>query len=166
MLRISLSLAAAALALTGAASATTIQMSDVMARDGAVAGEMLDLGGTAVRFTAFGSPAQLSPAHTVISVAPGFSISNLKFNDLAPGRLTATTRTLLVNDVEMRFADIGGLTFRGPMIALGRGGADSTEFELEAFDVEPVVTPLPAAGILMAAGLFGIGFAARGRRRR
>ncbi len=170
MLRIVLSLVAAAGTLAGAASARTIRIADVLANSGGMAeGGFLDLGEVQVQF---GNGARLSgaasapsaAAHTAISVNSGFRISNLRFDDFARGSLTMTGRTLLINNVSQRFADVGGLALSGPVINIGSGGADPTRFELEAFDVEPVVTPIPAAGVLMIAGLAGFGFASRKKK--
>ncbi|NWG92828.1 MAG: hypothetical protein HXY21_10035 [Parvularculaceae bacterium] len=191
MKRTLFTIAAAFAALLSAASAKTIVVADVIARNGGVpASGVLDLGDVAIRFfapqparateedfaravgahgTGVNSQTILIPAEraafTAIYVNGAFKITNLKFNDGDPGSLTKTRKTLVINGVAYHFSKVGGLALDDSLIVMRRGGSNPTTFSLEAFDVEALETPLPAAGFLMLAGLAGIGFA-MGRRKR
>jgi hypothetical protein len=157
--------AAAAAALVGSASARIIVIADLLADRNLVGGDMLQAGPVSIRFGAAAAiSARPSAVETSIFINNGFSISNLRFNDFQPGSLSGSTHTLLVNDVSNRFADVGRFAFAGPVVSLRRGGADPTDVTLEAFDVDRIDAPLPAAGLLMLAGLAGIAFAS-GRRK-
>jgi hypothetical protein len=191
MRRTFFTIAAAFAALASAASAKTIVVADVIARNGGVpANGILDLGEVAIQFlappvtrrieddiaravrthgTGVNSRSVLIPAErasfTAIYVNSAFKIANLKFNDGDPGSLTATRKTLMINGVAHHFSKVGALTLDDSVIVLRRGGSHPTTFSLEAFDVEALATPLPGAGALMLAGLAGIAFAMNRRKR-
>jgi hypothetical protein len=190
MKRTLFTIAAAFAALLSAASAKTIVVADVIARNGGVpANGILDLGEVAIQFfappiastieddfakavnaraTGVNSRRVLIPAErasfTAIYVNGAFKITNLRFNDGDPGSLTSTRKTLMINGVAHHFSKVGGLTLDDAVIVMRRGGSNPTTFSLEAFDVEALATPLPGAGVLMLAGLAGIAFAMRRRK--
>ncbi len=193
MKRIILSVFAALGALAGAASAKTIVLADVIARNGGVpANGLIDLGPVTIQFftPAFardffpdedlarsgGRWRSLQPnssrvaiaaeraSFTAIHINGDFKITNLKFNDGDPGDMTKTRKTLVVNGVAYHFSKIGGMTLTDSVIVMRRGGSHPSTFTLEAFDIEALATPIPAASILMLAGLAGIGFAMRRKK--
>lgn len=192
MLRILTAVAAAFLTMAGAAAARTVVIADEIAqRGGLPADGLLDLGDVTVRFL---TPQRLSrevgaedlayspfresrrthaalvkiPAErasmTAIEIKGKFKITNLRFNHDKPGPITTSQKTLVVNGVAYHFAELAGMTLKDSLIVLRSGGSRPTSFTLEAFDIEALETPLPGAGLLMLAGLAGIGFAISRRK--
>lgn len=178
MLRIALSLAAAAAILTGAAAARTVVIADVLAQNGGMnGGNVIDLGDVAIRFYAPGvafaqerslaagdqfnwaqtkakSSSARTPFYVEIVLKSAAKISAFNFSNRASG-------SILANGKSYRFAEVGNLALKAPVIVI-RSWTDK-KLALESFEITE--TPLPGAGFLMMAGLAGIGFAMSRRKK-
>lgn len=179
MRKLALTVLSAAAALAGAASARTIDVAEILAANGgAVDGTFVDLGDVAIRYSSpepeFSADLARSggdfrravetraakavgrPVYIEIILKSASKISNFNFSNNARG-------TVLVGGKSYSFADVGDLALKAPVIVVKSRG--DRPLALESFDVAALETPLPGAGILMIAGIAGIGFAMSRRKR-
>jgi hypothetical protein len=95
-------------------------------------------------------------------------LSDFSFNDDDHFSLNSSASTLLINGVAFTFADVVNLTAAVAAvvtgitsITFGYGGDNPAAYYVASF----VATPLPAAAPLFFAGLAGLAFASRKKRR-
>jgi hypothetical protein len=184
MRSIALTLAAMA-ALAGSAEARTISLGDILAQGGgAVRGAAINIiapepleefSRAELRDRAFsrcmesrGSPClfaldQRAPAGETmlaITLEEGFSLSNLSFNEGFGGKRDAV-QSVIINGVAYRMSDLSELALTSRTIFINLDALAAQNLTLRSFDLEALATPLPAAGVLMLAGLGGIALAKR-----
>jgi hypothetical protein len=175
MRSIALTLAAMA-ALAGSAEARTISLGDILAQGGgAVRGAAINIiapepleefSRAELRDRAFsrcmesrGSPC-LFETMLAITLEEGFSLSNLSFNEGFGGKRDAV-QSVIINGVAYRMSDLSELALTSRTIFINLDALAAQNLTLRSFDLEALATPLPAAGVLMLAGLGGIALAKR-----
>lgn len=186
-----LSLGAALSALAGAAEARTIDLGDIIAHGGgAVRGARISVlepepAETLLRADARdralgrcleprGAPCLLvdpSPSRTfaaetmlAITLEDGFSLRSLSFNEGFGGK-RAAGRTVIINGVAYRMSELSALTLTSRTIFINLDALAAQNLSLRSFDLEALATPLPAAGLLMLAGLGGLSLARSVRKK-
>jgi hypothetical protein len=180
MQRFALILAAAASVLTGVVNARTIDVRGALASNGgAVDGAVIDFGDVEIRYRAPDPILSAEPSmvggdfvrtararaekarqqpsvYIEIILKSAAKVTNFNFSNKASGSIIADGK-------RYSFADVGSLALKAPVIVV-KSRADRP-LALESFDVASVETPVPGAGLLMLAGLAGIGFAMSRRKR-
>lgn len=185
-----LGFAAAAAALAGAAEARTINFAEIASASGG----FVDLGGARARIIAPEPAEILTRAEQrdgllfvcdglrdgcrsrtarariatdtflTIFLDEGVSLSRLSFNDHFAGEVSDGTRSVVINGVAYTLSELSNLTLTGQTIVINLDAAAAQRLTLRSFDLSALDAPLPAAGVLMLAGLGGIAFAARRAR--
>lgn len=91
----------------------------------------------------------------------GFSVSDLSFSR-APGQTDGARRnqTVMVNGRAYTLRELSALTLTG-RIVIDLDHAAAAGLTLTSFELSDLAIPLPAAGLLMLAGLAGIALAIR-----
>ncbi len=186
-----LSLAAAAASLAGAAQARTIDFADLASSNIG----LIDLGGARARIVApepvemltraeqrdalqficdglrggcrSRTEAVQTPTDTFLTIFldEGVSLSRLSFDDHFAGEAPAEGRTVSINGIAYSLGELSELTLTGQTIVINLDAAAAQQLTLRSFDLSALDAPIPAAGLLMLAGLGGIGFAMRRRKR-
>lgn len=185
-----LGFAAAAAALAGAAEARTINFAEIASASGG----FVDLGGARARIIAPEPAEILTRAEQrdglllvcdglrdgcrsrtarariatdtflTIFLDEGVSLSRLSFNDHFAGEVSDGTRSVVINGVAYTLSELSNLTLTGQTIVINLDAAAAQRLTLRSFDLSALDAPLPAAGVLMLAGLGGIAFATRRAR--
>ncbi len=180
-----LSLAAAAATLAGAAEARTIRLADLALAGSVIylGGARVEI--TAPTFQETLTRAELrdsrllacdglrermcspraaaTPAATdtllTILLDEGVALSRLSFDDHFAGEGPDEGRAVSINGVAYTLGELSTLTLTGQAIVINLDAAAAQQLSLRSFDLSALDAPLPAAGLLMLAGLGGIGFA-------
>lgn len=188
MRTIALTLVAAA-ALTGVAEARTVDLGALIAQGGgAVRGaritvinpepvETLSRGEARDRalsrcMEARGIPCLLArepqaiagETMLAITLEEGFSLSNLSFNEGFGGKRDAV-QSVIINGVAYRMSEISELALTNRTIFINLDALAAQNLSLRSFDLEALSAPLPAAGLLMLAGLGGLTLARSMRKK-
>jgi hypothetical protein len=188
MRSIALTLAAMA-ALAGSAEARTINLGDILAQGGgAVRGaritviepepvETLSRGEIRDRalsrcMEARGNPCRITgepqagagETMLAITLEEGFSLSNLSFNEGFGGKRDAV-QSVIVNGVAYRMSELSELSLSSRTIFINLDALAAQNLSLRSFDLEALSAPLPAAGLLMLAGLGGLTLARSVRKK-
>jgi hypothetical protein len=116
----------------------------------------------------FGAPPTerlVDPSLTII-VEEGFSLSKLSFGDLiSESSFTPRNPSVIVNGISYTLDELSGLTLTGGRLVINLNSLAAAGLSLSSFEITDLTTPLPAAGILMLAGLSGFA-AARSLRKK
>ncbi|MFN0024301.1 MAG: VPLPA-CTERM sorting domain-containing protein [Parvularculaceae bacterium] len=112
------------------------------------------------------APARLADGETLLTVFldEGVTIRNFSFDDMFAGEAPEADRTVTVNGIAYRLSELAKLSLAGPVISINLDAAAAQQLALRSFDLETLDAPLPAAGLLMIAGLGGITLATRKRK--
>ncbi|MDZ7628469.1 MAG: VPLPA-CTERM sorting domain-containing protein [Parvularculaceae bacterium] len=96
-----------------------------------------------------------------ITLEEGFSLANLSFNDHFAGESRDASRTVVINGTAYQLGELSKLTLTGQTVLINLDALAAQQLSLRSFEVNEFTTPLPAAGLLMLAGLGGIALAKR-----
>jgi hypothetical protein len=107
-----------------------------------------------------------SGAFLTIFLDEGVSFSNLSFDDHFAGEAPDEGRTVSINGIAYTLGELSRLTLTGQTVVINLDAAAAQQLSLRSFDLSALDAPLPAAGLLMIAGLGGIAFARRARKLR
>lgn len=108
----------------------------------------------------------LGGATLTIFVEEGFSLSKLSFGGTSAGKaFGGDNPSVIVNGVSYTLDELAGLTLSGGRVAINLDSLAAFGLSLRSFELTDLSTPLPAAGLLMLAGLGGFA-AARSLRKR
>ncbi len=111
-------------------------------------------------------PERLEDPSLTIIVEEGFSLSKLSFGDLiSETSFTARNPSVIFNGISYSLDELSGLTLEGGRVVINLNSLAAAGLSLRSFEITDLSTPLPAAGILMLAGLGGFA-AARSMRKK
>lgn len=109
---------------------------------------------------------RLQGAMLTIFLEEGFSLSKLSFSGLpAESAFSRNNPSVIVNGVSYTLDELSGLTLNGGRVAINLDSLAAAGLSLRSFELTDLSTPLPAAGLLMLAGLGGFA-AARSLRKK
>ena len=186
-----LSVALAAAALAGAAEARTVRLADLAAAAGMVDlggaraeittpnyveplsradlrdALLLNCDGLREKTCRARAPQTRTATETLLTIFldEGVSLSRLSFDDHFTGEAPDDNRTVSINGVAYSLSELSELTLTGQTIVINLDAAAAQQLSLRSFDLSSLDAPLPAAGVLMLAGLGGIALATRRRKR-
>lgn len=111
-------------------------------------------------------PERLEGSMLTIFVEEGFSLSKLTFGGLTPESAFApSSPAIIVNGVSYTLDELSGLTLNGGQAVISLDQLAAAGLSLRSFEIADLATPLPAAGLLMVAGLGGLALARSMRKK-
>ncbi len=111
-------------------------------------------------------PERLDDPSLTIIVEEGFSLSKLSFGDLiSEGSFTSRNPSVIVNGISYTLDELSNLTLTDGRLVIDLSSLAAAGLSLRSFEITDLSTPLPAAGLLMLAGLGGFA-AARSVRKK
>lgn len=111
-------------------------------------------------------PERLEDPSLTIIVEEGFSLSKLSFGGLASeGSFASGSASVIVNGISFTLDELSNLTLTGGRLVINLNSLTAAGLSLRSFEITDLSTPLPAAGLLMIAGLGGFA-AARSVRKK
>lgn len=109
---------------------------------------------------------RLQGAMLTIFLEEGFSLSKLSFSGFpAESAFSRNNPSVIVNGVSYTLDELAALTLSGGRIEISLDSLAAAGLSLRSFELTDLSTPLPAAGLLMLAGLGGFA-AARSLRKK
>lgn len=111
-------------------------------------------------------PSRLEEASLTIFIEEGFSLSKLSFGDLiSESAFARRNPAVIVNGISFTLEELSSLTLTSGRVVINLNSLAAAGLSLRSFEITDLSTPLPAAGILMLAGLGGLA-AARSVRKK